>query len=54
MQIASLLDESTAELAKIEFAPLCSTAEATFKFKKPVPLHTTLRIDCKVGAPSRA
>ena len=48
LQIESLLDEATAELAKIEFAPLSSTAEASFKLKKPVPLHTTVRVDCKV------
>jgi len=48
MQIESLLDESTAELAKMEFTPLLSTIEANFKLKKAVPLHTTLRIDCKV------
>lgn len=48
MQIETVLDESTAELAKFEFAPLCTTAEASFKFKKSVPLHTTLQIDCKV------
>jgi hypothetical protein len=48
MQIESLLDESTAELAKMEFTPLLSTIEANFKLKKSVPLHTTLRIDCKV------
>ena len=49
LQIESLLDESTAELAKMVFTPLLSTIEANFKLKKPVPLHTTLRIDCKVS-----
>ncbi len=52
LQIETLLDESTAELAKFEFAPLCTTVEASFKFKKAVPLHTTLQIDCKVCGPS--
>ena len=47
----SLLDEATAELAKMEWAPVLATIEATFKIKKAVPLHTTLRIDCKVEDP---
>ncbi|KAK9838957.1 hypothetical protein WJX74_006741 [Apatococcus lobatus] len=46
--VESLLDESTAELAKMEWAPVLATIEATFKIKKAVPLHTTVRIDCKV------
>ena len=46
-----MLDESTAELAKMEWAPVLATIEATFKIKKAVPLHTTVRIDCKVGHP---
>ena len=48
LQIESALDESTAELGKLEFAPLLSTIEASFKLKKAVPLHTSLRISCKV------
>lgn len=48
MQIETILDEATAELAKFEFTPLCVTSEASFKFKKAVPLNTTLQIDCKV------
>ncbi len=48
MQIESLLDESTAELAKMEFSPLVGTIEANFQLKKALPLHTTVRIDCQV------
>ena len=43
-----MLDESTAELAKLEFSPMLSTIEAIFKIRKAVPLHTTLRIECEV------
>ena len=43
-----MLDESTAELAKMEFSPMLSTIEANFKIKRPVPLNTSLRIECKV------
>ncbi|KAK9862844.1 hypothetical protein WJX84_006053 [Apatococcus fuscideae] len=46
--VESLMDEATAELAKMEWAPVLATIEATFKIKKAVPLHTTLRIDCKI------
>merc|ERR1719350_926794 len=46
--IESVLDEATAELAKIHLAPIATTAEASFKIKKPVPLHTTLRVDCHI------
>lgn len=49
LQIEALLDETTAELAKLEFSPLCSTIEANFKLKKAVPLHITVRMDAKVG-----
>lgn len=49
MQIEALLDESTAELAKLEFSPVLSTIEANFQLKKPLPLHTTVRIDCQVS-----
>ena len=34
----------------MEFTPLLSTIEANFKLKKPVPLHTTLQIDCQVSS----
>ena len=46
--IETVLDEATAELGKIEFAPFLSTREATFSIRKPVPLHTTLAVKCKV------
>lgn len=46
--IETLLDESTAELAKMDFAPLIGTIEANFKLKKAVPLHTSLKIECKI------
>lgn len=46
--IESVLDEATAELAKIHVAPIASTVEASFKIKKPVPLNTSLRVDCKI------
>ncbi len=37
---SSLLDEATAELAKMEWAPTLATLEAAFKIKKAVPLNT--------------
>lgn len=46
--IETVLDESTAELAKIEFVPFLSTRQASFKILKAVPLHTTLRVECKL------
>lgn len=49
MQIEAILDEVTAELAKCEFSPTLSTTEANFKLKKPVPLHTTLRVQAEVN-----
>ncbi len=51
LQVESLLDEATAELGKMEFSPMLSTIEADFKIKKSVPLHTTLKIECKVRGP---
>ena len=43
-----MLDETTAELAKMHHSPILATTEASFKMRRPVPLHTTLRIECKV------
>lgn len=54
VQIESLLDESTAELAKMELSPMLSTVEANFKIRKPVPLFTSLCIKCEVGCWKRA
>ena len=53
LQVESLLDEATAELGKMEFSPMLSTIEADFKIKKSVPLHTTLKIECKVRGPRK-
>lgn len=47
--VESLLDEATAELAKMEWAPTLATLEAAFKIKKSVPLNTTLRIACEIA-----
>ena len=44
----SLLDEATAEAAKMAWAPTLATLEATFKIKKAVPLNTTLRVACGI------
>lgn len=44
----SLLDEATAEAAKMAWAPTLATLEATFRIKKAVPLNTTLRIACVI------
>ena len=46
-QIETVLDEATAELAKMDFVPLVSTVEAAFKIKKAVPLHTSLLVQCR-------
>lgn len=46
--IETVLDEATAEIGKMCFAPFLSTVEATFRIKKPVPLHTTLMVQCTV------
>ena len=46
--IESILDEATAELAKCVFVPFVSTVEITFRISKPVPLHESLLVECKV------
>ncbi len=48
--VESLLDEATAECAKMEWAPTLATLEAAFKITKAVPLNTTLRIACELAA----
>lgn len=48
--VESLLDEATAELAKMEWAPTLATLEAAFKIKKAVPLNTSLRVQCEITA----
>lgn len=50
VQIETLLDETTAELAKMHLSPILATTEIAFKLRRPVPLNTTLRIECKVRA----
>jgi hypothetical protein len=30
----------------MEFVPFLSTVEAAFKIRRPVPLNTTLRVEC--------
>jgi hypothetical protein len=47
--VESLLDEATAEAAKMVWAPTLATLEATFRIKKAVPLNTTLRIACTIN-----
>lgn len=44
--VETILDEATAELAKIEFVPMLSTVEARFMIKKVVPLHQSLLVEC--------
>lgn len=46
--IETVLDEATAELAKMDFVPVVSTVEAAFKIKKAVPLHTSLLVQCSI------
>lgn len=46
--IETVLDEATAELAKVEFQPFVSTREATFSIKRPVPLNESLLVECIV------
>jgi acyl-coenzyme A thioesterase PaaI-like protein len=46
--VESLLDEATAEAAKMAWAPTLATLDATFRIKKAVPLNTTLRIACRI------
>lgn len=43
--------------SKLEFSPLVTTREASFKLTKPVPLHRSLLITCHIkasGAPAWA
>lgn len=47
--VESLLDEATAEVAKMAWAPTLATLEANFRIKKAVPLNTTLRISCEIA-----
>ena len=46
--IETCLDEATAELGKCDFAPFLATKEITFQILRPVPLHTTLLVRCKI------
>jgi hypothetical protein len=46
--IETCLDEATAELGKCDFAPFLATKEINFKISRPVPLHTTLLVRCKI------
>lgn len=46
--VETALDEATAELAKMELYPFCSTVEANFRIRKPIPLHTSLRVKCTI------
>lgn len=45
--VESVLDEATAELGKLVFQPLLMTVEANFRLKSAVPLHTSLRVECR-------
>ena len=44
--VETVLDEATAELAKMEWQPFLSTVEAKFRIRRPVPLHASLRVEC--------
>lgn len=46
--IETILDETTAELVKCYAAPCCVTIELNAKIKKPLPLHTTVKIHVKI------
>jgi hypothetical protein len=46
--IETCLDEATAELGKCDFAPFLATKEINFQILRPVPLHTTLLVKCKI------
>ena len=46
--VESVFDETTAELVKASLGPLASTIEFSAKIKKPVPLHTSLRLECAI------
>ncbi len=36
--------------SKLEFSPLVTTREASFQLLKPVPLHRSLLITCRIKA----
>lgn len=44
--VETILDEATAEIAKIEFTPFVSTRQINVEIVKPVPLHETLLVEC--------
>ncbi|OUS43050.1 hypothetical protein BE221DRAFT_176046 [Ostreococcus tauri] len=46
--IETILDETTAELVKCARAPCCVTIELNAKIKKPLPLHSTVKIHCSI------
>jgi hypothetical protein len=46
--IETCLDEATAELGKCDFAPFLATKEITFQILRPLPLHTTMLVRCKI------
>ena len=46
--IETILDETTAELVKCYTAPCCVTIELNAKLKKPLPLHTTVKIHVQI------
>ena len=46
--IETILDECTAELVKCYCAPCCVTIDLNAKIKKPLPLHTTVRVDVEI------
>ncbi len=43
-QIETVLDEATAEAAKLAVSHLVSTIDVRFKIGRPVPLHTSLEV----------
>ena len=46
--IETILDETTAELVKCYTAPCCVTIELNAKIKRPLPLHTTVKIHVQI------
>ena len=46
--IETILDECTAELVKCYCAPCCVTIDLNAKIKKPLPIHTTVRVDVEI------
>lgn len=48
--IETAFDEATAELAKASVAPLATTIEFQCQIKKPVPLDTTVWIECTMDS----